>query len=132
MTDTDRQGLTEAERDVVIEAAHPSRPDREELLTAAVERILSDHLAADRPWADCTGAGDCPEPWHVHGCYADDGQCDDPKDHHENRAEWESDRLAPLHALADAADSAAHRDGDSYGAVVGTDALRAALGGDPR
>jgi hypothetical protein len=38
--------------------------------------------AAARPWANCTGAGDCPEAWHVHGCYADTGKCDDPLDHH--------------------------------------------------
>ena len=47
--------------------------------------ISADPAALDRvPWTDCTGAGDCPNAWHIHGCFADVGQCDDPLDHHEN------------------------------------------------
>jgi hypothetical protein len=37
--------LTDDERAVVIEASHPSRPDREALLVAAVERILAARAA---------------------------------------------------------------------------------------
>ena len=37
--------LSERDLDVLIEAAHPSRPDRNVLLLAVVERILADRLA---------------------------------------------------------------------------------------
>ena len=45
--------LTETERDVVLEASHPSRPDREALLITAVERIIAVRLgeAESEGWA---------------------------------------------------------------------------------
>jgi hypothetical protein len=44
--------LNEQELDVILEAAHPSRPDREELLKAVVERILTARLAQVEALAD--------------------------------------------------------------------------------
>lgn len=29
----------------------------------------------------CTGAGDCTVGRHIHGCYADRGNCDSPEEH---------------------------------------------------
>lgn len=48
---------------------------------AALMPVVTEAVQQARPWAECTGAGDCPGPWHVHGCYADTGQCNDPTDH---------------------------------------------------
>lgn len=60
------------------------------LIAAAVNALpgLLDALdRAETPWSKCTGAGDCPESWHVHGCFADLGKCDDPLEHHAWMAE---------------------------------------------
>ncbi|WIB65807.1 hypothetical protein [Curtobacterium sp. MCBD17_040] len=29
----------------------------------------------------CDGSGHCRSPLHVHGCYADDGNCEEPREH---------------------------------------------------
>ena len=56
--------------------------------------------AVREPWANCDGSFVCESVWHVHGCYADDGQCDDPKDHHAGvRDEAKTEALAPIRAL---------------------------------
>ena len=34
----------------------------------------------------CTGAGTCTAPVHIHGCFADQGSCDDPTEHDEAEA----------------------------------------------
>jgi lipopolysaccharide biosynthesis regulator YciM len=44
--------LSERELDVIIEAAHPSRPDREQLVRTHVEAILASRLAAVEALAD--------------------------------------------------------------------------------
>lgn len=56
-------------------------------LSASIDAALEALDSAETPWSACTGASDCPESWHVHGCYADLGKCDDPLDHHVWRAE---------------------------------------------
>jgi hypothetical protein len=38
-------------------------------------------LIADARPVDCDGSNACESKWHVHGCYGDTGQCDDPLDH---------------------------------------------------
>jgi hypothetical protein len=62
-------------------------------------------LIADAcPWADCDGSFACESAWHVHGCYSDTGQCDDPLDHpgyEAGRAEQAAADRERIEALAD-------------------------------
>lgn len=56
--------------------------DRTRWVVRAVLTAVAPTLRAEgAPWSRCTGASDCPEEWHVHGCYSDDCQCSDPNDH---------------------------------------------------
>lgn len=59
-------------------------------LEGVVVRITEAALAArpDLPIGDdefapgeCTGAGNCDAPQHIHGCFADLGNCEHPEDH---------------------------------------------------
>lgn len=38
------------------------------------------HQPALEP-SDCTGAEECPAPWHFHGCFEDGGGCTEPHEH---------------------------------------------------
>lgn len=44
----------------------------------------------------CTGASDCLASQHVHGCYADRGDCDNPSDHGRRLQDVEAERLAEV------------------------------------
>jgi hypothetical protein len=135
-------GLTPEER---LAALSPE--DRETFVinyvggTAIASNLTTDHARpmlrayvaaaaeqAERPWFGCTGASTCGEAWHVHGCYADDGQCDDPLDHHKPIAEQARaevvaavERVPATHMLV------GHR---GYW-MVDQAALRAALSSEP-
>ena len=90
--------LTEAERRVTGEqmrdwslqgCEHTLRMDEGRACAPCMAKRVNDWLAARTstatadtvPWGACTGASNCPERWHVHGCFADRGRCDDPTDH---------------------------------------------------
>lgn len=86
-------------------------------LAAGLLPILAARTEQARPWAGCTGASDCPESWHEHGCYADDGQCSDPKDHH-GTEQARPEHVVKAEALREAADE---NDVLRHVAVVGRD-----------
>ena len=62
-------------------AVNGSEDEQRRALREYVAARTSTATADSDPWGSCTGASDCPERWHVHGCFADRGQCDDPTDH---------------------------------------------------
>ena len=71
-------------RDVLAEATGLSPGDCNRVAWQIVDALAARTATATAdtvPWGACTGASDCPERWHVHGCFADRGQCDDPTDH---------------------------------------------------
>lgn len=45
------------------------------------ERAQEDEFAP----GECQGHGACDAPLHVHGCFADDGDCDSPGEHETTR-----------------------------------------------
>jgi hypothetical protein len=44
---------------------------------------MADCICASLNVSPCTGAADCPEQTHIHGCFADIGNCDEPEQHTE-------------------------------------------------
>lgn len=61
-----------AEADVLLEAGHPSRPDREVLMAAHIDRIkaTAEQRGAERVAAAVTAALDeVTDPIHANGCY---------------------------------------------------------------
>jgi hypothetical protein len=73
----------ETAAEVALDAADAEVAALESLLHAAERRKEAARaaLAAAREPARCTGSGLCRAKTHVHGCFADTGNCDDPSDH---------------------------------------------------
>lgn len=83
----DEYGSLTTNGDVINEFRGPNYATHErEYWIGPWREVQGDPDADEFAPGECTGAHDCDVPVHIHGCFADVGNCDDASDHERHPA----------------------------------------------